>query len=257
MTRTFSYAKSFNGDLSSWNVSQVQDMQGMFASASSFNGNWDLSSWDVRQVQDMTEMFKYASSFNGDLSSWDISQVQSMDHMFQDASSFNQDLCEWADKNFPYDQALDIFADSGCTYQSTPRIEQGGPFCASTCIQDDKNPGIDKNQVTAVPTETEMSMTKAPVAAPIVSEMLIEDFATAAPTAMSMRVNCGFCMGNQIFDLATELPPPMNSCGGLMDYVMANPIPTDDTEGCAALKAAEELCCPAPPTASPVATTTT
>ena len=124
-------ASSFNGDLSSWNVSQVQDMSYMFFGASSFNG--DLSSWDVSQVQNMYRMFGYASSFNGDLSSWDISQVQDMRSMFYGASSFNQNLCAWADKNFPYDMAQSIFQSSGCTYQSTPQIDQGGPFCASDC----------------------------------------------------------------------------------------------------------------------------
>ena len=39
------YFASRNGDLSSWDVSSVLDMESMFARASSFNG--DLSSWDV------------------------------------------------------------------------------------------------------------------------------------------------------------------------------------------------------------------
>ena len=37
-----------NGDLSSWNVSQVTDMSSMFYGANSFNS--DLSSWNVSQV---------------------------------------------------------------------------------------------------------------------------------------------------------------------------------------------------------------
>ncbi len=133
MSGMFAYAKSFNGDLSLWNVSQVQDMDYMFYYASSFNGN--ISLWDVSLVQDMSWMFSDASSFNGDLYSWDVSGVQDMSWMFYNASSFNQNLCEWADKNFPYANASsNIFANSGCTYQSTPQVEQGGPFCASTCI---------------------------------------------------------------------------------------------------------------------------
>jgi surface protein len=131
MSYMFQYASSFNGDVSSWNVSLVQDMSWMFSSASSFNG--DLSLWDVGQVQDMSYMFYYASSFNGDISLWNVSQVQDMSWMFYGAWSFNQDLCAWADKNFPYAKASTIFAWSGCTYQSPPQIEQGGPFCASTC----------------------------------------------------------------------------------------------------------------------------
>ena len=48
-------------------LSGVTDMNRMFYSASSFNG--DLSSWDVSSVTDMSNMFLGASSFNGDLSS--------------------------------------------------------------------------------------------------------------------------------------------------------------------------------------------
>ena len=57
----FYNASSFNQDISSWNVSNVQDMRGMFARATSFNQ--DISSWDVRNVQNMSDMFKYATSF--------------------------------------------------------------------------------------------------------------------------------------------------------------------------------------------------
>merc|ERR1712178_1684 len=65
----------------------------MFVGASNFNG--DLSSWDVSQVTTMTSMFNGASSFNGDLSSWDVSSVTKMDRMFDGASSFNGDLSSW------------------------------------------------------------------------------------------------------------------------------------------------------------------
>merc|ERR1719473_2219161 len=71
MSAMFSGASSFNGDLSSWDVSKVTAMQYMFEGASSFNG--DLSSWDVSRVTDMSGMFVAASSFNGNLSSWNVS----------------------------------------------------------------------------------------------------------------------------------------------------------------------------------------
>ena len=89
----FRDASSFNGDLSSWNVSSVTNMADMFRDASSFNK--PLSSWDVSSVTDMSRMFLGASSFNKPLSSWDVSSVTSMPRMFSEASSFNGDISGW------------------------------------------------------------------------------------------------------------------------------------------------------------------
>ena len=61
MSRMFSYAISFNGDISKWDVSRVTDMCRMFFNAKSFNG--DLSKWDVSSVKNMDSMFYYAVSF--------------------------------------------------------------------------------------------------------------------------------------------------------------------------------------------------
>ena len=93
MSRMFNDARSFNGDLSSWNVSQATDMSRMFNDARSFNG--DLSSWNVSQATDMSRMFNDARSFNGDLSSWNVSQATDMSHMFNSAIRFNGDLSSW------------------------------------------------------------------------------------------------------------------------------------------------------------------
>ena len=61
-------------------MSNVTNMQYLFSQATSFNG--DISSWNVSNVTDMKKMFFYASSFNGDLSSWDVSSVTNMEDMF-------------------------------------------------------------------------------------------------------------------------------------------------------------------------------
>jgi len=79
----------------------------------------------------MEYMFYYAEAFNGDLSRWDVSSNTDMKYMFYKASSYNQDLCAWAD-SFPYSSAPNIFADSGCTFEGTPQLDQRGPFCASS-----------------------------------------------------------------------------------------------------------------------------
>jgi surface protein/predicted outer membrane repeat protein len=93
INRMFVNAKSFNGDLSNWDVSKVTDMNRMFYGATSFNQ--DLNSWNVGQVGSMSEMFREATSFNGDISSWNVSRVIDMEFMFVDASNFNQPLNDW------------------------------------------------------------------------------------------------------------------------------------------------------------------
>jgi len=95
MQYMFKDASSFNQPLNSWNVSQVTSMgmEGMFFNASSFNQ--PLNSWNVSKVTNMAWMFWNASSFNQPLNSWDVSQVTNMFAMFLRASSFNQPLNSW------------------------------------------------------------------------------------------------------------------------------------------------------------------
>ena len=69
MSYLFYHFSLFNGDISKWNVSNVENMSFMF-SDSKFNG--DISNWDVSGVEDMRYMF-YNSKFNGDISNWNVS----------------------------------------------------------------------------------------------------------------------------------------------------------------------------------------
>jgi surface protein len=80
----------FNGDISKWDVSNVEDMSCMFDN-SIFNGN--ISKWNVRKVKDMSHMFE-SSKFNGDISNWDVSNVTDMNCMFR-WSEFNGDISKW------------------------------------------------------------------------------------------------------------------------------------------------------------------
>ena len=100
MRSMFNEASSFNGDISSWNVSNVTRMGFMFASASSFNG--DISSWNVSNVTTMWNMFSDATSFNQDIGEWDVSSVTFMYNMFNGASSFNGDISSWNVSNVTY-----------------------------------------------------------------------------------------------------------------------------------------------------------
>ena len=93
MSSMFRNTTSFDGDLSSWDVSAVTDMSSMFRNAASFDQ--PLNAWDVSAVTDMSSMFHDASSLNQLLSAWDVSSVTDMNGMFTFASSFNQTLNAW------------------------------------------------------------------------------------------------------------------------------------------------------------------
>jgi len=82
--------KTFNGDISKWDVSKGESFRRMFY-GSAFNGN--VSQWDTSSAQDMTEMF-YGSGFNQPIGSWDVSSVDSFAWMFG-GTSFNQNLSRW------------------------------------------------------------------------------------------------------------------------------------------------------------------
>jgi len=79
MDGLFNYASKFNSDLSSWDVSNVTNMDLMFRN-SSFNSN--IGNWDVSKVTSMRYMFEYTGLFNGDLSGWNIENVETMEDMF-------------------------------------------------------------------------------------------------------------------------------------------------------------------------------
>jgi hypothetical protein len=96
---------NFNQDISAWDVSNVYHFGAMFFN-SSFNG--DISGWDVTKSRNLingevtngpvsvcfTAMFKN-SAFNRDISSWNVSGSSCMNSMFNGAFNFNQDLSSW------------------------------------------------------------------------------------------------------------------------------------------------------------------
>ena len=131
-------AQTYGWPMNSWCVGNVTDMSYLFYYMyPAFNE--DISGWDTSSVIHMSNMFQGATSFNQDVSEWDISNVTDMTYMFDGATSFNQDLCAWGDK-FPYDNALGIFRNAGCTFQDDPQENQKGPFCASDCNGDTPTP---------------------------------------------------------------------------------------------------------------------
>ena len=49
----------------------------------------DINTWDVSLVTEMNDLFKDKTTFNDDISSWDVSSVTNMYRMFYNADSFN------------------------------------------------------------------------------------------------------------------------------------------------------------------------
>ncbi len=107
------YALDFNGDISSWDVSNVTNMSGMFRSKadsmsftgvfkSSSNSIHSISKWDVSNVTNMEYMFTNADRLGvldgvpyPVLAEWDVSNVTNMARMFEKNDSTNLDISNW------------------------------------------------------------------------------------------------------------------------------------------------------------------
>ena len=54
-----------------------------------------ISDWDVSKVENMNGLFENAINFNSDISKWNVSNVKSMEGMFENAKEFNQNISDW------------------------------------------------------------------------------------------------------------------------------------------------------------------
>ena len=87
------YNSPFNGDISGWDVSNVEDMRYMFDD-SDFNGN--ISKWNVQKVKSMRCMF-HLSKFTGENGIFKLKKgnvVKTIDDMFN-KSDFNANIEDW------------------------------------------------------------------------------------------------------------------------------------------------------------------
>ncbi|WP_422105432.1 BspA family leucine-rich repeat surface protein [Winogradskyella sp.] len=93
MIQLFATASQFNINISNWNVSSVQFMTNMFDSALIFNQ--PIGNWNTGNVTHMGGMFSGAQAFNQDLNNWDVSSVEIMAALFANATNFNGDITSW------------------------------------------------------------------------------------------------------------------------------------------------------------------
>jgi len=95
-------AKAFSNDVGDWNVSNVVNMDHMFASNFYTNeavfNHPSINTWIIGKSGNglkMNDMFHGNSDFNQLLDTWDTDRVSTMDRMFNDASNFEQNLSGW------------------------------------------------------------------------------------------------------------------------------------------------------------------
>ena len=147
----FGGTKSMTGcDLSSWDISEITTLKGLFTNAGNFNdsgyfdadlGNWDVShvtdiswlanrtkftnggstsitGWDTSSVTGMQYSFAgqylvWGTGFNQPIGSWDVSNVKDFGGMFDMNQFFDQDLSDW-----DISSATDIAAMFGGHWQA-------------------------------------------------------------------------------------------------------------------------------------------
>ena len=176
----------------------------MFRGVSSFNQ--DISSWDVSNVNTMIAMFWDSSSFDQPLNDWDTSSVTNMDYMFYEASSFNQNISNWCVTN--------IASEPTAFSTDSPLSESNKPVwgtCSSITAIPDANfeqalidLGLDSGEIDGQVLTANISDVKSLIVSNKNIESLtgIEDF-----TALTLL----WCFNNQITSLDLSANTALNT----------------------------------------------
>ena len=87
------WLRTWNPDLSGWDVAKGTNFVGMFWSAFAFNAN--IGEWDVSKGANFAHMFTHTYAFNADTSSWNVAKGTNFQGMFLQARVFNADVSRW------------------------------------------------------------------------------------------------------------------------------------------------------------------
>jgi surface protein len=85
--------------------------------------NQDISSWDVSNVEDMRDMFFSNTSFNQPIGSWNTSSLTSITQMLRTASAFDQDLSNWVVTGITV--ATDFMTSAGLSQENYEKTLSG------------------------------------------------------------------------------------------------------------------------------------
>jgi surface protein len=96
-----------DSSIASWNVSNVDDMSGMFLNCTSLNVN--LAAWNTSSVTNTGLMFYNCPFFSSNLASWNMSAVTTMTLMFYNADSYSSNMASWGLQSLNVNSALDNF----------------------------------------------------------------------------------------------------------------------------------------------------
>lgn len=132
---------SFNGNITTWDVSHVERFDALFYADPIFDQN--ISGWDTSSATNMNALFFHDAAFDQDISGWDVSQVTDMADMFDSggisAQNYDTLLVGWSSQSLQADVNFDAGSSTYCDTTSralltdAPNnwiITDGGIFCA-------------------------------------------------------------------------------------------------------------------------------
>ena len=99
MDYLFNNFTSFNGDISEWNVSKVENMNGIFMNCENFEG-WQIENWNTDSLVYANSMFYNCEKFDCNLSNWNTSNIKYSKEMFRYCENFKgKGLENWNTSN--------------------------------------------------------------------------------------------------------------------------------------------------------------